>query len=64
MIQINLSEEQARQIYTILLHSAPNNNASKEAVAQIENQLIPRSTELWSLKNWKLNISGKQIKEG
>lgn len=64
MIQINLSEEQARQIYTILLHSAPNNNASKEAVAQIENQLMPRSTELWSLKNWKLNISGKQIKEG
>lgn len=63
MIQINLSDEQARQIYTILLHSAPNNNASREAVAQIENQLIPRSTELWSLKNWKLNISGKQIKE-
>lgn len=54
MVSINLSKEQAVQIYTILMHSAPNNNASKEATTQIENQLMSQAVEQANLASREL----------
>lgn len=62
MIQINLSEKQARELMIMMMWGADEENETAcEIITQIENQLMPRAIEQAELAAWRGN---KRVKEG
>lgn len=53
MIQINLSEKQARELLACIGDSVRIVGAMAEVVNQIDKQLMPRSTNLAEFAAWK-----------
>lgn len=62
MIQINLSEKQARDLaLKLMAFSTYKDPITSEVLTQLENQLIPRAIEQANLAAWR---GEKRVKEG